>query len=85
MEKDELQQALEDAESALEVEESKNQRAQIEIAQIRAEIERRIAEKEEEFENTRKTQQVFIVFSNLFRLFSQFLLGKGGRITDEDF
>lgn len=29
----------------------------MEISQIRAEIEKRIAEKEEEFENTRKTHQ----------------------------
>ncbi|KAL3088350.1 hypothetical protein niasHT_023910 [Heterodera trifolii] len=56
-EKEELQLALEDAESALEAEESKVLRAQVEISQIRSEIEKRIAEKEEEFENTRKMHQ----------------------------
>ena len=53
MEKEELQAALEEAESALEQEEAKVSRAQLEIAAIRQEIDRRIAEKEEEFENTR--------------------------------
>ncbi|KAI1730163.1 myosin head (motor domain) domain-containing protein [Ditylenchus destructor] len=57
LEKDELQQALEDAEAALEAEESKVLRAQVEVSQIRSEIEKRIAEKEEEFENTRKNHQ----------------------------
>ena len=53
MEKEELQAALEEAESALEQEEAKVSRAQLEIGAIRQEIDRRIAEKEEEFENTR--------------------------------
>ncbi|XP_053388294.1 myosin heavy chain, striated muscle-like isoform X5 [Mercenaria mercenaria] len=57
MEKDELQAALEEAESALEQEEAKVSRAQLEIAAIRQEIDRRIAEKEEEFENTRRNHQ----------------------------
>uniref|UniRef100_A0A0N5AQ97 Myosin head n=1 Tax=Syphacia muris TaxID=451379 RepID=A0A0N5AQ97_9BILA len=50
-------QALDDAEAALEAEESKVLRAQVEISQIRSEIEKRISEKEEEFENTRKNHQ----------------------------
>eukprot|EP00080_Pristionchus_pacificus_P015122 PDM75142.1 myo-5 [Pristionchus pacificus] len=50
----EAQQALEEAEVALEAEESKVMRAQIEISQVRSEIDKRLAEKEEEFENTRK-------------------------------
>merc|ERR1712121_258887 len=54
MEKEELQAALEEAESALEQEEAKVVRAQLELSQIRTEIDRRLAEKEEEFENTRK-------------------------------
>ncbi|KAL4237581.1 hypothetical protein ACF0H5_002295 [Mactra antiquata] len=54
LEKQELQTALEEAESALEIEEAKNQRCQLEIASIRNEIDRRIADKEEEFENTRR-------------------------------
>jgi hypothetical protein len=32
-------------------------RSQVEISQIRSEIEKRLAEKEEEFENTRKNHQ----------------------------
>lgn len=52
-----LQQALDDAEAALEVEENKVLRSQVEISQIRSEIEKRINEKEEEFENTRKNHQ----------------------------
>uniref|UniRef100_A0A0R3RFG9 Myosin head n=1 Tax=Elaeophora elaphi TaxID=1147741 RepID=A0A0R3RFG9_9BILA len=57
MEKNELQQALDDAESALEIEENKALRAQIEISQIRSEIEKRVTEKEEEFQNTRNNHQ----------------------------
>merc|ERR1711981_850473 len=54
VEKEELQAALEEAESALEAEENKVLRAQLELGQVRQEIDRKIAEKEEEFENTRK-------------------------------
>merc|ERR1719209_2695543 len=54
VEKEELQAALEEAESALEQEENKVLRAQLELAQAKQEIDRRVAEKEEEFENTRK-------------------------------
>jgi len=57
IEKEELQAALEEAESALEQEENKVLRGQLELSQVRQEIERRIQEKEEEFENTRKTHQ----------------------------
>ncbi|KAL4239976.1 hypothetical protein ACF0H5_000772 [Mactra antiquata] len=57
MEKEELQAALEEAEGALEQEEAKVSRAQLEISSIRQEIDRRIAEKEEEFENTRRNHQ----------------------------
>jgi len=53
VEKDELQAALEEAEAALEQEENKVLRAQLELSQVRQEIDRRIQEKEEEFENTR--------------------------------
>ncbi|KAL7979262.1 hypothetical protein Chor_015286 [Crotalus horridus] len=53
IEKDELQVALEEAESSLEVEESKLIRIQLELAQVKADIDRRIHEKEEEFEATR--------------------------------
>merc|ERR1712219_42271 len=53
-EKMELQAALEEAEGALEQEENKVLRAQLELTQVRQEIERRIAEKEEEFMSTKK-------------------------------
>merc|ERR1712121_342767 len=54
VEKEELQAALEEAEGALEQEENKVLRAQLELSQVKQEIDRKIAEKEEEFENTRK-------------------------------
>jgi len=54
VEKEELQAALEEAEAALEQEENKVMRAQLELTQVRQEIDRRIQDKEEEFENTRK-------------------------------
>merc|ERR1712165_687572 len=53
-EKLELQAALEEAEGALEQEENKVLCAQLELTQVRQEIERRIGEKEEEFDSTRK-------------------------------
>ena len=53
VEKEELQAALEEAEGALEQEENKVLRAQLELGQVRQEIDRRVAEKEEEFQNTR--------------------------------
>ncbi|KAI6228188.1 Myosin head [Aphelenchoides besseyi] len=56
-EKEELGHALDESEAALEAEESKVLRAQVEVSQIRSEIEKRIQEKEEEFENTRKNHQ----------------------------
>merc|ERR1712088_278535 len=54
VEKEELQAALEEAEAALEQEENKVLRAQLELGQVRQEVDRKIAEKVEEFENTRK-------------------------------
>merc|ERR1711971_762192 len=54
VEKEELQGALEEAEGALEQEENKVLRASLELGQVRQEIDRRIAEKEEGFENSRK-------------------------------
>merc|ERR1712046_198263 len=53
-EKMELQSALEEAEGALEQEENKVLRAALELTQVRQEIERRIAEKDEEFLSTKK-------------------------------
>ncbi len=45
---------MEEAESALEQEEAKVLRAQMELSTVRQEIDRRIHEKEEEFETTRR-------------------------------
>merc|ERR1711909_266197 len=53
-EKEELQQALEEAEATLEMEENRVLRSQLELANVRQEIDRRVAEKEEEFNNNRK-------------------------------
>merc|ERR1712008_338019 len=53
-EKMELQAALEEAEGVLEQEENKVLRSQLELSQVRQEIERRIAEKDEEFQSPRK-------------------------------
>merc|ERR1712149_119436 len=54
VEKEELQSALEEAEATLEQEENRVLRAQLELGQVRQEIDRKIQEKEEEFENSRK-------------------------------
>merc|ERR1712240_467549 len=53
-EKMELEAALSEAEGALEQEENKVLRAQLELTQVKQEIERRIAEKEDEFAHTKK-------------------------------
>merc|ERR1719435_799219 len=55
-EKLELEAALEEAEGALEQEENKVLRCQLELDQVKTEIERRIAEKDEEFGMVRKNQ-----------------------------
>merc|ERR1739844_542904 len=47
----------EEAEAALEQEENKVLRSQLELGQVRQEIDRKIQEKVEEFENTRKNHQ----------------------------
>merc|ERR1719362_2489753 len=52
----ELQSALEEAEATLEQEENKVLRCQMELTQVKTEIERRIAEKDEEFAMVRKAQ-----------------------------
>ncbi len=61
VEKEELQAALEEAEAALEQEENKVLRAQLELGQVRQEIDRKIQEKEEEFDNTRYAHQALFV------------------------
>merc|ERR1711915_566091 len=55
-EKLELQAALEEAEGTLEQEENKVLRCQMELSQVKTEIDRRIAEKDEEFAMVRKNQ-----------------------------
>merc|ERR1719204_937277 len=55
-EKMELQAALEEAEATLEQEENKVLRCQMELNHVKTEIERRIAEKDEEFAMVRKNQ-----------------------------
>merc|ERR1712193_96919 len=57
VEKEELQNGLEEAEAALEQEENKVLRAQLEMSQVRQEIDRRIQEKEEEFDHSKKNHQ----------------------------
>merc|ERR1719370_1809278 len=57
IEKEELQAALEEAEAALEQEENKVLRGQLELSQVKQEIDKRIHEKEEEFDSIRKTHQ----------------------------
>ena len=56
-ERNELHATLEDSESAVEAEESKVLRLQVELAQIKQDIDRRIREKDEEFDNSRRNQQ----------------------------
>ena len=53
-EKNELESALGDAETALEQEENKYLRLSLEVNQVKADIEKRLQEKEEEFEGTRR-------------------------------
>ncbi|CAL4062729.1 unnamed protein product [Meganyctiphanes norvegica] len=54
IEKEELQAALEEAETALENEENKVLKSQLELSQVKQEIDRRVHQKEEEFDATRK-------------------------------
>ncbi|XP_070708640.1 myosin-6-like [Pempheris klunzingeri] len=56
-EKAEIQAALEEAEGSLEHEESKILRAQLEFNQVKADIERKLAEKDEEMEQTKRNHQ----------------------------
>lgn len=60
IEKDELQIGLEEAERALEQMEAKYSMSQLECSNIRTEIERRLLEKDEEFENTRFVLDGFV-------------------------
>ena len=53
-ERSELQQNLEDAEACVEAEEAKYLRVTVELQQVKQEIDRKLAEKEEEYENARR-------------------------------
>ncbi|KAJ8016562.1 hypothetical protein DPEC_G00008530 [Dallia pectoralis] len=57
VEKSEIKAALEEVEGSLELEESKTVRAQLELNQIKAEVDRKIAEKDEEMDNLRRSHQ----------------------------
>ncbi|XP_028439723.1 myosin-7B [Perca flavescens] len=57
VEKSDIRAALEEAEGTLEHEESKTMRFQMELQQIRSDIERKIAEKDEEIDNLRRSHQ----------------------------
>merc|ERR1712226_446466 len=57
VERNELQAALEEAEAAVESEEAKVLRLQVEVAQGKQDFERRIAEKDEEIDNSRRNGQ----------------------------
>uniref|UniRef100_A0A8P4KMZ5 Myosin-6 n=1 Tax=Dicentrarchus labrax TaxID=13489 RepID=A0A8P4KMZ5_DICLA len=56
-EKVEIQTALEEAEGSLEHEEGKILRSQLELNQVKADIERKLAEKEEEMEQAKRNNQ----------------------------
>uniref|UniRef100_G3N4U4 Myosin, heavy chain 7B, cardiac muscle, beta a n=1 Tax=Gasterosteus aculeatus TaxID=69293 RepID=G3N4U4_GASAC len=57
VEKSDIRAALEEAQGTLEHEESKTLKYQMELQQIRSEIERKIAEKDDEIENLRRGHQ----------------------------
>ncbi|KAI1890238.1 hypothetical protein AGOR_G00151660 [Albula goreensis] len=57
VEKSDIQAALEEAEGTLEHEESKTLRIQLELNQMKAEIDRKLAEKDEEIDNLRRNHQ----------------------------
>nr|XP_061779858.1 myosin-7-like [Nerophis lumbriciformis] len=57
LEKSEIQAALEEAEGTLEHEESKTLRIQLELNQIKSDVDRKLAEKDEEIDTLRRNQQ----------------------------
>uniref|UniRef100_A0AAR2L9B4 Myosin motor domain-containing protein n=1 Tax=Pygocentrus nattereri TaxID=42514 RepID=A0AAR2L9B4_PYGNA len=57
IEKTEIQTALEEAEATLEHEESKIVRIQLELSQVKGEIDRRLAEKDEEIDQNKRNSQ----------------------------
>ena len=56
-EKEELQESLEEAESEVEAEQAKVLRLQLELSQLRQDIERRLSEKDDENEAMRSEQK----------------------------
>jgi hypothetical protein len=62
----ELESALSEAEGALEQEENKVLRAQLELTQVRQDIERRLAEKEDEFQ---VNVAIFVRFCSYFIIY----------------
>ena len=60
LEKEELRAALEEAETTLEQEESKVLRFQLEFTSLREDFERKLRDKDEDFENTRRNHAKFI-------------------------
>ncbi|KAM6977340.1 myosin-7-like [Aplochiton taeniatus] len=57
LEKSEIRAALEEAEGTLEHEESKTLHVQLELQQMKADVDRKISEKEEEIDNLRRSHQ----------------------------
>ncbi|XP_056131178.1 myosin-7B-like [Lampris incognitus] len=57
VEKSDIRAALEEAEGTLEHEESKTVRVQLQLEQMKAEIDRKVSEKDEEIENLRRSHQ----------------------------
>merc|ERR1712142_1420884 len=53
-ERSEIQGHLEEAEASVETEEAKGLRVQVELQQLKQEVDRRLAEKEEEIDNARR-------------------------------
>merc|ERR1712212_631084 len=54
VERNELQASLEETEASVEAEESKTIRAQVELQQLKSDTDRRLAEKDEEIDNSRR-------------------------------
>ena len=67
-ERDELQVTLEEAEAALEQEEAKVERSLADVAAAKDEMERRLTEKDEEFEGLRYA--ALAAFHHLFNVFA---------------
>merc|ERR1712131_431524 len=54
VERNELQASLEETEASVEAEESKTMRAHVELQQLKSDTDRRLAEKDEEIDNSRR-------------------------------